>query len=252
MSLKLLALDIETAPHTAYVWRLFDDHVPLDRLIETGRVMCFAAKWADHRGKPLFFSEHGDGTENMILAAHAWLDEADAVLTFNGKKFDVPLLNAAFAKMGLGPPSPYAHIDLYQIVRRKFKLASNKLQHVLDFFGLTPKEDHRGFQLWVDCMNGSKKAWKEMEKYNKQDVSSLLELYEYILPWIDKHPNLALYTDVDDPICTNCGSDDLQHRGYQHNRTLSYKRFQCNDCNTWVRGRLAEKGTGVKTVQIGV
>lgn len=248
--MKLLALDIETAPHTAYVWRLFDDHVPLDRLKETGRVMCFSAKWVGEKGRTYFLSEKDSSHAAMVASAHAFLDEADAVVTFNGKKFDIPMLNAAFAKYKLGPPAPYHHIDLYQIVRRRFKLASNKLQHVLEFFGLSPKEDHRGFQLWVDCMEGKASAWREMKTYNKQDVDSLIELYEYILPWIDNHPNLAVYTDAEDPICTNCGSDDLESRGTQYNKTLTYRRFQCNDCNTWVRGRLPDKKGRAAVTQI--
>lgn len=223
------------------MWRLWDDHVPLDRLIETGRVMCFSAKWVGQKGGTLFHSEHSQRHTTMVKAAHKLLDEADCVLTFNGKKFDVPMLNAEFGKLGLAPPSPYYHIDLYQVVRGKFKLASNKLAHVLEFFGLSPKVDHRGFQLWVDCMNGDAKSWKEMEKYNKQDVVSLIELYDHILPWITNHPNVAVYIDPHDPSCTNCGSDDIQRRGTQHNNTHSYIRYQCNDCGTWLRGRVPEK-----------
>jgi DNA polymerase elongation subunit (family B) len=249
--LKILALDIETAPHTGYVWNLFKEYIPLERLIQTGRVMCFSAKLVDAKGKPVFYSEHEIGHEEMILAAHAVLEDTDVVLTYNGKKFDVPMLNKEFAKYGLTPPAPFHHIDLYQIVRRKFKLASNKLAHVLDFFGLSKKVDHRGFGLWVDCMNGDAKAWKEMEKYNKQDVASLIELYEFLLPWIDNHPNHGTYVDGEDPVCTNCASDDVQSRGFQHNRTMSYKRFQCNDCGTWLRARVSEPTHKSKLVQIG-
>lgn len=202
--------------------------------------MCYSAKWVGQKGVPVFASEQSTKHATMVKMAHKLLDEADCVLTFNGKKFDIPMLNAEFMKLGMAPPSPYHHIDLYQVVRSKFKLASNKLQHVLDFFGLSPKEDHRGFQMWIDCMNGDKKAWREMEKYNKQDVASLIELYEYILPWISNHPNVAVYIDADEPLCTNCGSDDIQRRGTQRNKTLSYHRHQCNDCGTWLRSRLPE------------
>jgi DNA polymerase elongation subunit (family B) len=250
--LKILALDIETAPHTGYVWDLRQDgYIPLERLIETGRVMCFSAKWTDAKGKPTFFSEHTEGHEATISAAHAWLSAADAVVTYNGKRFDIPMLNKEFAKYGLKPPAPYHHIDLFRTVKSKFKLASNKLAHVLEYFKLSKKVDHRGFALWVDCMNGDAKAWKEMEKYNKQDVASLIELYDFLLPWIDNHPNWNVFVDIEDPVCTNCGSDDLQHRGTQHNKTLSYKRLQCNDCGSWVRGRLALPTGKAPVVAIG-
>lgn len=249
MSAKILGLDIETAPHTAFVWGLFKENIPIDRLIETGRVLCFSAKWVGEK-QIYFHSEQSGGRKRMIKAAHALLDQADAVLTYNGKRFDTPTLAMEFAKAKLTPPSPCVHIDLYQVVKKNFRLASKKLAHVLSEFGLTKKADHRGFITWIECMAGDKKAWKEMEVYNKQDVLSLEELYFYLLPWIDQHPNLGLYTDSLDPVCTNCGSEDLQARGYQFNRTLTYRRYRCNDCGTWVRAKTAINRNPVLT-QIG-
>ena len=87
---KLLFLDTETAPHTAYVWGLFKETVPIQRLIETGRVMCFSAKWRDE-DNIRFFSEHHDGHEQVIHYAHDLLSEADVVIHYNGESFDIPM-----------------------------------------------------------------------------------------------------------------------------------------------------------------
>lgn len=239
--MKILALDIETAPNTAHVWGLFKQNIGINQILETGRVMCFAAKWVGARGKPRFFSEHGDGHEETIAAAHAWIDEADALLTFNGANFDLPTLNREFIKYKLNPPAPYRHIDLLRVAKRRFRFASNKMDHLADELGLERKINHSGHQLWVDCMKGDKKAWKEMEAYNKQDVVIVEQMYARMLPWIDDHPNYALYVNADYPVCTNCASDNIQSRGVQHNRTLSYLRFQCTDCGTWLRARFPEK-----------
>lgn len=236
--MKILGLDIETAPNTAFVWGMFKENVPLDRLIETGRVMCFSAKWVGRGKEPLFFSEFHDGHKTTIEAAHKLLDEADAVLTYNGERFDIPTLNKEFIKYGMGPPAPYHSIDLIRTVRSRFRFTSNKLAHIVKELDVSRKVENRGFDLWIDCMNGDKKAWREMRTYNKGDVTSLEEAYIKLRPWIDTHPNSALFMGEDeDPKCPHCGSKHLQARGYQRTRAQTYPRFQCQGCGAWLRGR---------------
>jgi predicted PolB exonuclease-like 3'-5' exonuclease len=235
--LKILAIDIETAPNTAHVWGLFKQNIGINQIQETGRVMCFAAKWLGDK-KLDFWSEYHDGHEETIAAAHTYLDEADAVLSFNGQSFDMPTLNREFLKYELAPPSPYRHIDLLLVAKRNFRFASNKMDHLAEELGLTRKLSHKGHELWTECMAGDEKAWRIMERYNRQDVVVLEQMYKRMLSWIDTHPNVALYQkSVEGPTCTNCGSLNVQSRGMQHNKTHSYHRFQCQDCSTWMRGR---------------
>jgi DNA polymerase elongation subunit (family B) len=234
--LKILSLDIETAPHSAFVWGLFKQNIAINQIQETGRVMCFAARWQGER-EIQFFGEKKHGHKETILAAHKLLDEADAVLTYNGKGFDVPTLNKEFLKYGIRPPSPAHHIDLYLVVKSRFRFASNKLDHICEELGIGRKVRHEGQELWTKCMEGDKKAWKNMEKYNRHDVVLLEGLYKQILPWIDQHPNRGLYLKAEKPTCTNCGSHNLQRRGLQTTRTQKYARFQCQDCGTWTRER---------------
>jgi DNA polymerase elongation subunit (family B)/DNA-directed RNA polymerase subunit RPC12/RpoP len=237
--MKILAIDIETAPNSGYFWGLFKQNISINHLMETSRVMCFAAKWVGAKGKVEFWSEHEHGHKATIRRAHQLLDEADAVITYNGNRFDLPVLNKEFIKLGLTPPMPYASIDLYPTVRRRFKFASNKLDHVARELGLTPKVKHEGFELWVKCMDGDDKAWTKMQRYNKGDVTTLIELYQVVLPWIQNHPNVALYADEapETPTCTNCGSDNLVRKGEQVNLTHKYRRYKCRDCGTPVRSR---------------
>ena len=238
--MKILALDIETAPNTAYTWSLFKPLIGINQIVETGRVMCFAAKWLGNK-RIHFWSEHKDDHKSVIKMAHKYLDEADAVLSFNGESFDLPTLNREFLKYGLTPPSPYRHIDLLRVAKRRFRFTSNKMDHLAQELGAGRKMEHKGFELWVECMAGDKAAWKIMEAYNRQDVVVLENLYYKMLPWVDTHPNVVLYMDSpEDPTCTNCGSVDVHQRGLQHNKTHSYVRYQCNDCGTWMRGRYTQ------------
>jgi DNA polymerase elongation subunit (family B) len=239
---KILGLDIETAPHQVHVWGLWNVNVGINQIQQTGRVMCWAAKW--YGSKPVEFRSEQDDIPSahrtMIERAHELLDEADAVLSFNGKRFDMPTLNREFLKYGMAPPSPYHHIDLLMVAKRQFRFASNKMDHLARELGVKGKVKHEGHELWTRCMAGDPEAWKKMRRYNIQDVKMMEKIYEAMLPWIATHPNHGMYTDSTRPVCTNCGSHSLQARGKAVTRTQTYQRYQCTDCGTWLRSRFTE------------
>jgi len=238
---KILLLDIETAPAKAYVWGSNKQYVSIKQLVEQPYTLCWAAKWLGAPKKGLMFSSiEQDGAENMIAAIHELLDEADAVIHYNGTNFDIPTLNKDFLLEGYAPPSPFKQIDLYREVKHNFRFPSYKLDYVVQALGLGKKVAHAGMDLWKACMEGDAKAWKTMEKYNREDVLLLEALYEYLLPWIRQHPNFALYSETDRAMCTHCGSFKIQYRGYYYTKTMKYRRYQCQDCGTWDRERKAE------------
>jgi hypothetical protein len=230
---RILEIDIETSPNLAHVWDLWQQNVALNQLLQSTEMLCFAAKW--YRERPvMFFSGHRDSKATMIESAHKLLDQADAVIHYNGRRFDVPHLNREFVEVGMRPPSPFAQIDLYQVVKRRFKFPSNKLDYVSRTLGLKGKVKHEGHELWVKCMAGDARAWKNMERYNKQDVLLLEELYDVLLPWIPSHPSRVVVDGVEG--CPACGSTQLTRQGFAYTGVSKYQRFRCSDCGKWSRG----------------
>ena len=227
---------IETSPNTAHVWGLFKQNISLSQLMDSSRVMCFASKRLGHR-EVSFYSEQNGKHEDMIKIAWEILDKSDVIVHYNGKRFDIPTLNKEFLKYGMKPPSPYKEVDLLLVAREKFRFPSNKLDYVAKFLGVRGKVKHTGHELWVRCMAGDNNAWALMERYNKHDVRLLENVYKALLPWITKHPNIALYRGTGRPTCTNCGCEKVQSRGVQHTTTMTYRRYQCSKCGTWMRGR---------------
>ncbi|MEU0912166.1 ribonuclease H-like domain-containing protein [Streptomyces althioticus] len=246
--MKLLTIDIETSPHMANVWNLWNQNIHLPQLLESGEVICFAAKWYDS-SETSFFSSFHHGKSEMVGAAHSLLDEADAVIHFNGQRFDIPHLNREFVEAGLTPPSPYAQIDLLKVVKKNFRFPSNKLDYVTKKLGLDHKVQNSGHQLWVKCMAGDFQAWEEMKKYNMQDVVITEQLYDKLLPWISSHPAHGLYVEGDEEVCPNCGGDELQKRGWSHTQVSSYQRYQCMGCGKWSRGGKRLRGIDVRGVK---
>lgn len=238
--MKILLLDIETKPHLVTAWGLFDQRIGINQILEAGSTLCFAAKWMGKR-EIIFESVYQTTERKMLKTMHDLLDEADAVVTYNGKRFDLPTLNKEFVLHGMKPPAPYKSIDLYQTVKRQFRWASNKLDYVSQSLGLGSKTQHKGMELWLGCMNNDPSSWSVMERYNRQDVRLLEKLYLRLLPWIKDHPNHALYDLKEKPACTNCGSENLQRRGYALTKVGRYARMQCKGCGHWMRSRTSEK-----------
>ena len=239
--MNILLLDIETAPNVAHVWGLWNQNVGTNQLIASGYTLCFAAKWLGSDSIS-FHSIQKDGEKSMITSLWNLLDIADAVIHFNGSKFDIPTCNKEFILNEMPPPSPYHQIDLLKVAKDRFRFPSNKLDYIGQALKLGKKVKHIGHELWIKCMNGDDEAWKMMEEYNKQDVILLEKVYHRMLPWIKNHPNHGLYRDsslscCDRPVCPNCGSFNVVKKGTETTKTMKYERFKCTSCGTPIRGK---------------
>lgn len=242
---KILIVDIETRPSLAYIWRVWQENIGVDQLIQPTEMFSWAAKWVGVDGVK-FASTYHDGKKKMVQSIWKLLDEADCVMHFNGRKFDIPHIQREFLEMGLLPPSPYRQIDLIEAVRKQFRFTSNRLAHVSRVLGLEGKVEHEGFPLWVKCMNGDDDAWSRMREYNIQDVLLLEDLYDMLLPWLPAHPSIAAWKGED--VCPKCGSDQLQKRGFAYTQMGKFQQFCCGACGGWSRGNKRLDGT--KIVQI--
>jgi len=236
--MKILLLDIESAPNTAYVWGLFKQNISISQIVDSSKMLCWAAKWLGE--EDVMFSSFLGGHKKMLKKIHKLLDQADAVVHYNGSRFDIPTLNKEFLLADMPPPAPYQQIDLLKTARQQFRFPSNKLDYVGRALGVGQKEGHEGFELWVKCMNKDPDAWLKMEAYNKQDVVLLEKVYYEFLPWIKNHPNKALVKN-EGMVCPSCGSHDVSRRGFNLTKTGKYQRYQCNSCGTWSSSRKTEK-----------
>lgn len=236
---KILCFDIETSPILAYVWDLKDQTVSLGQIKEDWQIIAWAAKWLGEPKSKIRYEDQRRNKElnDRALLTHIWklLNEADIVITQNGKNFDSKKLNARFMLHGMPPPSPYQHLDTYQIVKKVARFTSHKLEYLTDKLNIRYKKlSHKefpGFSLWAECLKGNQKAWKAMERYNKHDVLSTEELYLNIQGWTDKSAPAAHLLG-----CKRCGGCDLQERGFHLNKKGRFQRYQCQGCGGWLMG----------------
>lgn len=240
---KVLVLDIETAPNLAYVFDLWQQGISPGNIQEHGRVICWAAKWL-HESRILSASDHGEGHHAQIEQAYRLVSDADIIVTYNGVKFDMKHLQREFLLAGMDPPRPWKDVDLYRVVRQRFKFASNRLDHITGRLDIGEKIKHEGFDLWRLCMADDEQAWRRMLRYCRKDVQLTEQLYVKLLPWIHNHPHVA--TARADLRCNKCGSAELEPCGSYVAQVHAYAAYKCLNCGGHVRaGHLARVASTV-------
>jgi hypothetical protein len=239
---KVLIFDIETAPILGYVWSIWEQNVGLNQINKDWHVISWAAKWLGTPASAIFYQDQRsakriDDDRKLLQGIWQLLDEADVVITQNGKAFDQKKLFARFALQGFKPPSSFKHIDTKILAKKHFAFTSNRLEYLTDKLCTKYKKlkskKFPGFDLWRECLAGNQEAWAELKRYNIHDVLSLEELYTKLAPWDTTNP-LGQFQDI--PACS-CGSKKFQKRGYHVTVTGKFQRYQCSSCGAWTRDR---------------
>ena len=227
MKPKILLFDIETAPNLAYVWGKYEQDVIAFK--SEWHLLSFAYKWLGDSKVQCETMQGQVDDGKLVKKLHKLFDEADVVIAHNGDAFDIKKGRARFAFHGLKPPSQFATVDTLKVVKRYFNLNSNRLNDLGIYFKLGEKVKHTGFDLWLGCLKNNKKSWKQLRKYNKQDVVLLEKVYKKLLPWMDRHPNIAALRDVKG--CTKCGSERIIKDGVRANANSLQQQWKCKDCH---------------------
>lgn len=248
---RILVADIETVPAIVLAFSQKIGFIPIDNVVEPDRMVCYSAKWAGE-DKVAFSSEYHHDREKMLYSLYSLLDEADAVVTYNGDNFDIPWWNRSFLEQGLGLPSPYVSIDIYKAFKKNTRFFSHKMQYLATSLQLEQRKlDPGGMLTWRKIMGlhgpeEQKKAWGLMRRYNKRDLAPTELLYYEARPLLNSKFNFGLFNDSNDLICPRCGSHRLQRRGVELTSVSSFQRYQCQECGSWTRGGKREKGVDLR------
>ena len=247
---KVLILDIETSPLTAFVWELGEQVVSLKQVQEDWKILAWSAKWLDAPASSIEYHDlrkNPTGSDLSILRP-LWklLDEADIVITQNGKKFDSRKINARFMLNGMKPTKPYAHIDTYLIVKKVASFTSNSLEYLTSKFckkhKKTSHSKYGGWSLWIECLKGNIDAWNEMKKYNIEDVLSTEELYLAIRAWAPEAMPKVFPLTGEESKCGTCGYEGPMREGRpRFTKTATYRQDSCVKCGSWQSKRIIKE-----------
>jgi ribosomal protein S27AE len=236
---RILIIDIERLPGevTLDMWHPRDfkrvNYVHPDRWSTLPSTVCYAAKWYGER-KVEFVAQWDGGAEAMTRRAWELYDEADAVVTFNGKRFDNKVLASDWVVAGLTPPSPWRDVDLFTVASREFAFESRSLAHLCERLGIAGKSGHYNAAEAKAAAAGDVKAQRSLARYNREDVRATERAYDRLGAWIKDHPHHGLYSG-EERSCPRCGSTSLTQHGWHRTAVTAYARMRCDDCGAFSR-----------------
>ena len=233
---KVLFFDIETAPNLAYVWGKYEQDVISFK--EEWHLLSFAYKWLGEKEVHCLTMKGQRTDKKLAKKLRDLFDKADVVIAHNGDAFDIKKARARFAFWNLKPPSQFASVDTCKVAKRYFNFNSNRLNDLGEYFQIGQKVKHTGFDLWLGCMRNDSASWKLMEKYNKQDVALLEKVYTKLLPWMERHPNMALLSNLPEKGCPKCGSIKVVKDGIRANSMTLQQQWKCKSCHGYYLTRL--------------
>ena len=124
----------------------------------------------------------------MLEAIIDFLAPCEAMVTFNGKAFDAPLLRTRYALHNIPIPfKDYVHVDLLPLARRLWRdrLPSRALKYLEEHIMLAPRsiEEVPGFEIpWIyfDFLrSGDAAPLKGVFYHNAMDIVAMTALFDY-------------------------------------------------------------------------
>lgn len=220
---KILVLDIETMAALMWGWGMYNQNFGVSQVEEHPYIICVGYKWVGE-GSAHCLCNWEISQEEMLLKILDLINEADAVVSKNGVKFDIPWIRTELLKHGMKPIRPLTHIDLEKVAKKYFRFHSNKLEYILQYLGMGGKLEHEGWPLWRKVKAGHEPSQKKMRRYCMMDVTQTEKLYFRFLPHIEDHPALRA---VGAEGCTKCGSKNTKKDGFRYTKMF---KIQCHQC----------------------
>ena len=231
---KILVLDIETSYLELIGYGLFNQNFGINDIEKDWSILSYCASYIGE--EKIYYNDTRKRKDKrddskLVKELERLIERSDAVITWNGDKFDLKKIRSRMFFYGHFPQKKIISEDLYKVVKNLFGEASNKLDFWAQKFGCGSKLKGRKFQgkeLTRQCLLGNKEAWEEMERYNKMDVEITKKLYFKISPWSSKI-NANLFNQTHAYVC-RCGSTDFKHSGFAYTKNNRYQVIRCKEC----------------------
>lgn len=241
---RVLIYDIETALQIVANFDLRDEFTPHTNILAERYIICAAWRWLGESkvntvsvlDDPKRYDKNPHDDAHVVKTLHDVLSQADCIVAHYGDAFDKKYINTRILFHGLPALPPIASIDTYKVAKANFRFNSNKLDYIGRYLGLGGKIN-TPHGLWLDVLNGSKKAIQTMITYNKRDVTLLESVFKKLVPYMPNHINRELFGGAG---CPRCGSTQIQSRGFHRAISRVYRRWQCQKCSGWFKSNKAE------------
>ena len=138
---------------------------------------------ADVFGNVRGFEKGPDITDDRELVSSIAdaLSEYDVWVTWNGKLFDVPVLNARLRFHGLRPLPLVKHIDaMYYASGNSMRLGRRSLQSVSEYFDVPNRKTPLSVRTWDKAMSGDVDAYGKIIEHCDADTLVLRDVFSVL------------------------------------------------------------------------
>lgn len=194
----------------------------------------FAGSW-EGEGKHTHVRDDGPNCvacrEHMAAVTWSLYDEADIVVTFNGRKADNAWCFDDWAETGLMRPKPWKDADLYVAARQRFDFEYKSLAHLCKRLGIPGKTDKYDPERAENAYMGDPKAQAYLKRYNGGDIVATREALRRLQGFV-RFPGLNWSVFFGDEAfrCSHCGHDQLDPDGWSAKAQNQYAQYRCRAC----------------------
>ena len=153
------------------------------------------------------------------------LQDAAALVTFNGTLFDLRFLRKEFAEL----VTPPLHVDLRYLAKRADLSGGQKvIERLLGLPQRTNAMDVDGAEavlLWHRYLRGDKSSLRQLIEYNRYDVLGMCGILDQVLERLEPHPDLwvshpKFFRCPDEPVAASAASSALPVRRNARSNTF--------------------------------
>jgi DNA polymerase elongation subunit (family B) len=208
--MKRLYFDVETSFNKIASFYIGNKvSVNYNAILEERKIICICYKW---EGKDTVYSLTWDKKQcekQMLKDFLKVAEQADELVGHNGDRFDLPWIRTRCLLNGVKTFPEFVTVDTLKLTRNKFKFNSNRLDYLAQIMGVGKKSSHSGLQLWIDVVNGNKKALSEMVAYCRNDVKILESVYKKLEGYVKPKTHISAHKHGTRWGCPQCGSQDV-------------------------------------------
>lgn len=233
---KIITFDLETSPIVATTWGIYQQFLGVNNIVKDWFIISGAWKeLGKDKVHSVQISKPYDDYK-VVKKLRDVLATADIIIGQNCDQFDMKKLNARMIFHGIEPLPHIPTIDTKKEAKKIAAFTSNKLEYLGKHL-VGAGKIKTDYQLWLDVMNGSKSALKEMVEYNKIDVVRNEEVYLILKPYMKNHPHIGVLNGLSKfHSCNNCGGVHLKRNGIRPTKAGILKQeVQCKDCGAYHR-----------------
>jgi len=252
---RVLVFDIETS---LAIYAAYPSNKPqflsAENMLQDWFMICVGWQWEGSSkvnsvsvlDDPKRFKRCPTDDYHVVKRLHQVISEADAIVGHNMQRFDWKkfLSRVIYHKL---PPLPQPKIidTLKEVKRAAF--SHNKLSFINKKLSISEKL-HHDYDMWLKILNGDAKAVRNCVKYCRGDITSTMELYLRLKPYMPSGslPNQNLWRADGIECCRACSGEEINKRGTRTTRTGKYQMYQCKDCGAWMQGRKSLKSVNIR------